>query len=367
MQQERTPDERVMRQALARWRRGASGRPVLGIGYVQWSNTSRVGQSLGDLDAEVRATPMLGDDGKVVEAIATADVLVSGGQVLDGPIFDQLSCRVILRPYVGYNDIDVPAASARGILVCNVPDAYSEEVSMQAIAFLVAANRQLIPFERETREGRWREGTGTPSLTIHNSRAQTVGVLGFGRIGRISATRAKALGFRVLASDPYVDEREAADLGIPLVSLDEVLETCDYLLIHAFLWDETHHLLNAERIARMKPGAWVINTARGPIVDEAALIDALRSGHLGGAGLDVFEVEPIELDNPLLTMPNVMVSPHMAVYSEEGQVRAAGRAAGIARAALAGQLPDRVPAIDKGLYDALLAGGISVHADLAKV
>jgi D-3-phosphoglycerate dehydrogenase / 2-oxoglutarate reductase len=358
----RTPDEHVVQQALARWQRAGQGRPTLGIGFAGFSNTGRVGQGLASLDAEIVAQPLLGEDGKVVAPLAAADVLVSGGQVLNGPIFDQLSCRMILRPYVGYNDIDVPAATQRGILVCNVPDAYSEEVAMQAIAFLMAANRLLFPYDRETREGRWRERMGVPPLVIHNSRAQTVGVLGFGRIGRIAATRAKALGFRVLASDPYVDEREVADLGIPLVSLDEVLETCDYLLIHAFLWEETHHIINAERIAKMKPGAWIINTARGPIIDEAALIDALRSGHLAGAGLDVFEVEPIAPDNPLLTMPNVMVSPHMAVYSEEGQVRAAERAAGIARAALMGHLPDRVPAIDKGLYDALVANGIPVHA-----
>jgi D-3-phosphoglycerate dehydrogenase len=362
----RTPDEHVVQQALARWQGAGDGRPILGIGFAGFSNTGRVGEGLASLDAEIVATALLDENGRVNERLARANVLVSGGQALNGPIFDQLSCRVILRPYVGYNDIDVPAASQRGILVCNVPDAYSEEVAMQALAFLMAANRLLVPFERETREGHWRNRLGVPPLVIHNSRAQTVGVLGFGRIGRIAATRAKALGFRVLASDPYVDEREATDLGIPLVSLDEVLESCDYLLIHAFLWEETHHIINAERLAKMKPGAWVINTARGPIIDEAALIDALRSGHLAGAGLDVFETEPIAPDNPLLAMPNVMVSPHMAVYSEEGQIRAADRAAGIARATLAGHLPDRVPAIDKGLYEALIANGIPVHADLAK-
>lgn len=357
------PSQESIQKALARWQ-GATERPGrLGVGFAGWSNMGRVGESLSALDSNLVATSLVDENGKVAEELTKVDVLVSGGQVLNGPIYDQLSCRVILRPYVGYNDINVPEASERGILVCNVPDAYSEEVAMQAIAFLMGANRQLFAFDRETREGRWRDQMGRAPLIIHNSRAQTVGVVGFGRIGRIAGTRAKALGFRVIATDPYVDERVGAELGIPLVSLDEVLEESDYVLIHAFLWQETHHVINAERLAQMKQGAWLINTARGPIVDEAALIDALRSGHLAGAGLDVMEIEPITMDNPLLTMPNVMLSPHMAVYSEEGQQRAARRAANIARAALAGMLPDAVPAIDKGLYQALIAGGVKVSPD----
>jgi D-3-phosphoglycerate dehydrogenase len=358
------PDERIVSAALERWRKNVGEKPTLGAGF---DNRRRISESLNDLGVEVVEGPFLDAQGQVRPEMARTDVLVSGGQQLDGAIYDQLSCRLILRPYVGYNDIDVPAASARGILVCNVPDAYSEEVAMQGLAFLMAANRQLYAFEREARAGRWRERMGVPPLIIHNSRAQTVGVIGFGRIGRIAATRAQALGFRVIANDPYVKPDEVAELGIPLVTLDELLGEADYVLVHAFLWEETYHLLNAERLAKLKPGAWVINTARGPIIDEAALIEALRSGHLGGAGLDVFEVEPIEADNPLLSMPNVMISPHSAVYSEEGQVRAAQRTIGIARAALVRHLPDRVTAIDKGLYDALAAAGVPVHADLAHV
>ncbi len=361
---QQAPDERAVSVALERWRKNVGEKPAIGAGF---DNRRRISESLKDLDVEVVEGPFLDAQGRVTPEMARTDVLVSGGQQLNGAIYDQLSCRLILRPYVGYNDIDVPAASARGIMVCNVPDAYSEEVAMQGLAFLMAANRQLFAYEQETRSGRWRDRMGTPPLTIHNSRAQTVGVIGFGRIGRIAGTRAQALGFRVIANDPYVKQDDVAELGIPLVTLDELLAEADYVLVHAFLWEETHHLLNAERLAKLKQGAWVINTARGPIIDEAALIDALRSGHLGGAGLDVFEVEPIEADNPLLSMPNVMVSPHSAVYSEEGQVRAAERALGIARAALAGHLPDRVTAIDKGLYDALAAGGVPIHADLARV
>lgn len=355
------PDEAVVQKAVARWR-GAAGKGMgtLGISNFQASSANLVGQALQSLGAQVVAVPLLDDNGRVAEPLRNVDVLVSGGQQLYGEIYDQLNCRMILRPYVGYNDINVPQASERGILVCNVPDAYSEEVAMQAIAFLMAANRQLYAFDRTVRSGGWRAHMGRQGIIVHNSKAQTVGVIGFGRIGRIFGTRAKALGFRVIATDPYVSQEEVADLGIPLVPLEQVLKESDYISIHAFLWEETYHLMNADRFEQMKRGAWIINTARGPIIDEEALIDALRSGHLGGAGLDVFEVEPIAPDNPLLKMDNVMMAPHIAVYSEEGQVRAAKRAAGIARNALEGKLPDRVPAIDKGLYQALVDAGIPV-------
>lgn len=355
------PDAASVEKAIARWRGAAErGMGSLGLSSFTASSSNPVGVALRDLGARTASGPLFDAPGRVTDEMRGVDVLVSGGQELTGPVFDQLACRMILRPYVGYNDIDVPAAVARGILVCNVPDAYSEEVAMQAIAFLMAANRQLYAFDRITRAGGWRTHMGDGKITVHNSRAQTVGVIGFGRIGRIFGTRAKALGFNVIATDPYVAPAEVADLGIPLVSLERVLAESDYISIHAFLWGETYHLMNADRFEHMKRGAWIINTARGPIIEEAALIDALKTGHLGGAGLDVFEVEPIAADNPLLTMDNVMIAPHIAVYSEEGQKRAAKRAANIARNALMGNLPDRIPATDKGLYDALVAAGIPV-------
>ncbi|MHB8644759.1 MAG: C-terminal binding protein [Thermomicrobiales bacterium] len=361
------PDDRAVRIALDRWNKArGGGMGILGIGNYTSGTSNPVQQALMEIGAETVAVPLIGPDGNVDERLRKVDVLVSGGTHLHGPIYDQLSCRMILRPYVGYNDINVPQASERGILVCNVPDAYSEEVAMQAIAFLMAANRQIYAFDKVTRSGGWRSHMGDGRISVHNSRAQTVGVVGFGRIGRIFGQRAKALGFKVIATDPYVKQEEVADLGIPLLPLEQVLKESDYVSIHAFLWEETRHLINADRLEMMKPGAWIINTARGPIIEETALVDALRAGHLGGAGMDVFEVEPITQDNPLLTMDNVMVSPHIAVYSEEGQIRASKRAAQIATAALRGQLPDPIPAIDKGLYQALINGGIPV-ADITTI
>ncbi len=348
----RTPSNEVIEKAAARWK-SAAGAGILGIAQGHSSNADGMTRALQGINtAQTIIMPMLDGD-HVAEPLTKADVIVSGGTRLHGSIYDQLGCRMILRPYVGYDDINVVDATDRGILVCNVPDAYSEEVAMQAIAFLMAANRQLVAFDRAAREGSWRSRMGHGDIVIHNSKAQTVGVIGFGRIGRISGTRAKALGFNVVAYDPYVTQDEVAELGIPLLPLEEVLRQADYVTVHAFLWDETRHMLGAEQFAQMKQGAWIINTARGPIIDEAAMIAALQSGHLAGAGLDVFEVEPIEQDNPLLSMPNVMVAPHIAVYSEEGILRSQARAVEIATAGLTGVLPPRVAATNKGLYDAL--------------
>src|SRR5690242_12958684 len=276
------PDDRAVQIALDRWKKGQGRMGILGIGNYTSGTSNPVQQALLNIGAETVATPLIGDNGKVDERLKHVDVLVSGGTALNGPVYDQLNCRMILRPYVGYNDINVPEASERGILVCNVPDAYSEEVAMQALAFLMAANRQVYAFDKITRSGGWRSHMGDGRIIVHNSRAQTVGVIGFGRIGRIFAERAKALGFRVIATDPYVLPEVGEGFGVPLLPLEQVLRESDYISIHAFLWAEKRHLMNADRLEMMKPGAWIINTARGPIIEEAALVDALRSGHLAG-------------------------------------------------------------------------------------
>lgn len=351
---EHIPGEGALTRALARWQ-GASTRPTR-IALVARSSSSvdPITAALQSFNLPITVGSLYDAEGRVTPGFDTAEVVVAAALPINGAIFDQLSCRMMLCPSVGYNGVNIADATARGIVVCNIPDAYSEEVALQAIAFLMAANRNLPAFEVSLRANHWRDDMAT-SIILHNPRVQTVGVIGFGRIGRIVAARAQALGFRVIATDPYVPESVGQELGVPLLSLDDVLIQSDYVTIHSFLWDETHHLIDAARIAQMKPGAWFINTARGPIVDEAALIAALKSGHLAGAGLDVFEVEPIALDNPLLSMPNVMVSPHIAVYSEEGRARTVERALEIAGAAIAGHLPDRDSVIDKGFYDALSA------------
>ncbi len=224
-------------------------------------------------------------------------------------------CRGVVRAGVGYNNIDLEAATRHGVTVCNVPDYGSEEVADHAIMMLLALARRLVPSHLAIRAGNWdyRTALGTPRM-----RGRTFGVIGCGRIGTAAALRARALGLDVVFYDPYLRQGMDKALGIRRVfRLEELLEQSHFVSLHCYLDAGTHHLINARTIARMRPGAILINTARGPCVEESALLDALDSGHIAAAGLDVVEREP--LDNERLRQhPNVLFTPHTAFYSVEG-------------------------------------------------
>jgi len=264
---------------------------------------------------------------------------------------------LLLRPYVGYDDIDVDAANAEGILVANVPDAFSEEVANHAMALILAANNQLLISDRYVRSGEWAQQRGRPKRKVELRRlsALTLGFVGFGNIARMTAERARPFGFKLLAYDPFLKQETADPYGATLVSFDQLLAESDVITIHTFLHATTRHLLNAERIAQMKKGAYVVNTARGPIVDEEALIQALKSGHLAGVALDVTEVEPLGASSELVKLDNTILTPHMASESVEGRQTLMRRVAEIARSVAMGQLPERHVVVNKGLYDQLSA------------
>jgi C-terminal binding protein len=224
-------------------------------------------------------------------------------------------CRCVVRAGVGYNNVDVDAAARHGVVVCNVPDYGTEEVADHAIMFLLAIARRLVVSHEAIRGGNWdyRTAIGTPRL-----RGKTFGVVGCGRIGSAAALRAKALGLDVVFFDPYLRQGMDKALGIRRVhKLDELLEQSHFVSLHCYLDASTRHLINAQTIARMRPGAILINTARGPVVDEIALLDALDSGHLSGAGLDVIEREPLDYER-LRAHPKALLTPHTAFYSVEG-------------------------------------------------
>lgn len=302
--------------------------------------------------------PIRNEHGKVTPEVAHADVVMSGGVALDDDFFSQLTTtRLLLRPYVGYDDIDADAATRHGVLVANVPDAFIEEVANHAMALILATNRQLLPFDRYVRKGEWRErgGRRRNPVTVRRPSVLTLGLVGFGNIARLVTDRARAFGFRIVASDPFVDPAAARNLGVELVPLETLLAESDVVSVHVFLSPQTRHLLNRERLALMKPSAWLINTSRGPVVDEAALIDALRDGKLAGAGLDVFEIEPLPTDSPLMTLDNVILTPHVASYSEEGMRAHRVRTAEIALQVALGKLPQRHVVVNKALFDRLAA------------
>lgn len=252
--------------------------------------------------------------------LPTADALIlyhDVASITDSSFSLAPRCRVIVRAGVGYNNVDLHAAEARGILVCNVPDYGSEEVADHAIMMLLAIARQLRDADNSIRAGRW---DYTVALAAPRLRGKTLGIVGCGRIGTATALRAKAFGLNVVFHDPLVVPGTEKALGICRAwSLEELLEQSDFVSLHCYLDETTRHLMNSRTIALMRPGAILINTARGPVVEPTALLEALDTGHLLGAGLDVFEIEP--LDNERLRQhPRVLLTPHSAFYSIEGFV-----------------------------------------------
>ena len=239
-------------------------------------------------------------------------IITSWGLRIDRQVIDALKkCVVIGVGSVGVDMVDVDAATAAGIVVTNVPDVFIEEVADHAMMLLLDVRCRTATMARMAREGQWYQAR--PILSqVPRLLGQTLGLFAFGNVARCTARRAQAFGLRVIAYDPYVSELEISAAGVEPVGFGELLERSDYLSIHAPHNVETEHAINAAALARMKPTAVVINTARGPIIDETALIGALQNGVIAGAGLDVLEQEPPSNNNPLLTMENVLVTPHIA-------------------------------------------------------
>ena len=243
-------------------------------------------------------------------------------------------CRAIIRNGVGYDSVDIAAARERGIAVCNVPDYGTEEVADHAIALAMALCRQLFPLDADAKALGWNIHVG-PKL--RRLRELTFGIVGLGRIGTATALRAKALGFQVLFYDPYLPNGADKAVGIERVrSLDELLTRTDVLSLHCPLNEETRHLIAERELALLRPGAFVVNTARGGILKKAAILAALRDGHLAGAGLDVIEDEPLRSEEEAAT-PNLIATCHAAFCSVESKVEMRSTSARLALAAVTGR------------------------------
>lgn len=246
-------------------------------------------------------------------------VLVASAPITGG-LLDQLpNLQLIVRCGVGLDTLDIPAATARGIVVAHYPDYCQPEVANHAIMLLLAVARKLLQHDRSIRSGRYRSVPLAVSAPIFG---ETVGIVGLGNIGRHFARCAKALGMEVIAYDPYLsDEVFAAHGAERSASLEALLRRADHVSIHTPLTPETRHMFSGAQFALMKPTSILVNTARGPVVDQAALVNALRSKTIAGAGIDVFEVEPLAADSPLLAFDNVALTPHSAFYSERSHTR----------------------------------------------
>ncbi len=289
---------------------------------------------LGDV-AEVRTVRLAFDAPVPDDVLDARAIILWHGPLLDAPLIARLkNCRVIIRNGVGYDTVDLAAATKAGLPVCNVPDYGTEEVADHALALTLALYRQLFPLDAEAKRLGWKI---EQQAKMRRLNTQTFGIVGLGRIGTAAALRAKAFGFKVVFHDPYVPSGTHKAVGIARAgSLDELLRAADIVSFHCPATAETRGMIGAREIALLKPTAFLVNTARGDIVQKAPLFAALRDGRLAGAGLDVVENEPLRTPEEAAT-PNLICTCHAAFCSPEGMVEMRSTSARIARAAVLGE------------------------------
>jgi D-3-phosphoglycerate dehydrogenase len=275
----------------------------------------------------------------LIATTAGADALLVQFATIDRSLIETLDrCQVISRYGIGVDMIDLEAAADAGIPVANVPDFCIDEVSTQTIGFLVDLNRRTVQLDRHVHEKRW--GTAPPVTAPRRLAGQTLGVVGLGAIGREVARKAQALGLQILAHDPYAQVEPSS--GVELVELGELLGASDYVTLHCPLNDSTRGLVGPAELAAMKPTAYLLNLSRGPVVQQEALVHALRSGEIQGAALDVLDREPPDPDDPILALDNVIVTPHASSWSVESALQLRRDAADNVVVALSGGRPRSV-------------------------
>lgn len=278
-----------------------------------------------DLEYEKAAAKTLGTELEVFnvateeEAISVlrgADIaLVNFAPITDAVLSAMAPGAVIVRYGIGYDNVDLEAADARGVSVCNIPDYGGDTVADHAVTLVLMLVRKINHFDHILRAGKW---ISPPDLApILASSQTTVGLLGTGRIGIAVAQRLKSFGFKVIAYDPFANQEVVGEYGIELLSLDELFERSNVISLHAPATPETSKVVNAGNLAKMKTGSFIVNTARGTLVDQDAVLAALETGQLAGVGLDVFDPEPLPEDHGLRLNPNAILTPHAAFYSEQ--------------------------------------------------
>lgn len=282
---------------------------------------------------------------------SSADAFVFSGGFSREMLEKAPNCRIIARDGLGYDSVDVAAATGRGVWVTIIPDALVDDVADHTMMLLIGTNRRVVQLDRATRSGEWR-----PAQMAHYAdpprklRGATLGIFGLGRIGRAVAERARGFGLKLLAADPVVSREVATSVGATIVSKDELLRESDFVTVHVPLSAATRHLIGERELRLMKPSALLINTSRGGVCDEAALVRALQEGWIRGAGLDVLEVEPVSLDNPLLKMANVVLTPHIASASDVSNRERRSEAAGEVLRVLSGGRPREAAVVNRELF-----------------
>jgi len=292
-------------------------------------------QVLATIGAELRMADTPTPEGIVAAAASSDALLVTYAKITADMIRKMPNCRVISRFGIGVDNVDIEAATAASIVVTKVPDYCIDEVSDHAMALLLAVVRKIPSSSARTHSGRWEMKAVVP---IHRLRGSVLGLAGFGRIPQLVAPKAQAFGMKVVAYDPFIPADVFSRAGVEKVELPALLETSDYISVHTPLTPETKGLFNRDTFAQMKRGAYIVNTARGPIIDEAALAEALDSGQIAGVGLDVMTQEPPPT-SPLFGRDNVIITPHTSFYSEESLVELQVKAAQEVVAVLSGKSP----------------------------
>ena len=307
------------------------------LGNAEW-DFADCQTALSHVSARMTQLPHMKNEDEMIARTRDADALVvSSWPVTRGVMSALEGLKVVVRTGVGYDVIDVPAATELGVIVVNIPDLWIREVANHALALLLAWNRGVVIMDRQVHAGVWSgKVPGSRTGALHG---ETVGIVGLGNIGSAFARRVAALETKVIACDPYVDDKRFAALDVERVSLETLAERSDYVSVHTLLNAETRHLIGEAFFRRMKPTAILINTSRGPVVDEQALARALRDKRLAGAALDVWEEEPVTAANPLLKMDNVIATPHAAYFSSSAVAQIPQRCGEEVARVLTGQRP----------------------------
>jgi D-3-phosphoglycerate dehydrogenase len=334
---------------------GATGRPIV----ILSERLGPIGpeeRRIEEAGGIVQSAPLWSLDEIRDRAAGAAIIILGAVEPFDAAALEALpDLQVVVRRGVGYDNVDVEAASRLGIVVAFVPDASVEEVSDHALALLLAIERRIVPLDRAVQGGVWQKdvtGIARVRTGIRRLSELTLGVVGFGRIGQALARKARPIYGRMIVADPLTSAAAATEAGATLVTIEELLERADHVSLHAPLVASTRHLIDDAAIARLRPGAIVVNTSRGGLVDEAAIVRAVTGGTLTAAGLDVTEHEPLPPGDPLLGVNGIVLTAHSASASETAGAELARRSVDAVVAVLNGRRPSAV--VDPAVFSSPL-------------
>jgi len=316
----------------------AENRIVL-VTDIAWQSTEPEEKVLAEVGAKL-VLAQTGCEEELLRLVPDADAILTNWKQVPASVVragDKL--QVISRYGIGVDNIAVAEATRLGILVTNVPVYCLDEVSEHTLALVLVCARKVCQYNTSVHAGEWSVSSHGPLLRI---RGKTLGIIGFGNIARTLAPKLKAFGLQILVFDPFVDDETVGSYGCSKAGLEDLLGNSDFVTIHAPLTDTTRGLLNAQQLHRMKPTAFLINTSRGAIVDPTALVQALSQGWIAGAALDVFTPEPLPVEHPLLSLTNVILTPHVSFYSEESLMDLEIQAAQNVAAIFSGRRPSAV-------------------------